>query len=174
MAQVIVHRSHGSGPSVGFCHTCLKLLVETFEFADALLFMGEHLYHSLAVHHLFNVSIHYTKVLLLGLEVCTRLLSQKSCGKECNEDEGNDYQKENPAVHSHGHQDHQKGHGCSEKLHQAIGHQLVQGICIIGKAAHDGASSVPVEIGERQRLKLIKHLDPHVIDSVLGNAHHYP
>ena len=135
--------------------------------------MAKDLDHLLAIHHLFNVAIHNTEVLLLFCKVFARFPSDFARHQQRDTDHRQCKQGEWNVQNHHAAKDAQYCNATGTNLRQALADKLTQGICIIGIDAHDVAMHVGIKITDGQPLHAGKQFHTQISQRSLRDIDHH-
>ena len=149
-----------------------KLFVQLFEFINAFLFVIEYLYDLLTFHHLFNISVFFSEVVLLGKKVFSALACDIFGDKQHYR-----YHKQCQQSQRNTEHEHTCKHGyycyCAvEHLYKALTNHLPESIYVVGINTHYVAVRMRVKILYRQAFHMSKDFASQVLHRTLSNVNH--
>ena len=161
-----------AGIGVGLAADLIKLVIGSVEIGDAGRFMVEDLDDLLAAHQLLRQALHGAGGLLLAHKVTGAAAADHLGGIE-HGDNAKDEDKGQPeAEPEHDGEDGQDDGAGLDQIRKSLGHQLAEGIDVVGVMRHDIAVCVGIEVAERQPLHAVKHLAAELVQKALGHIGH--
>ena len=171
----IAHDGHEDiGQNIRVGRIFSQFFIELIEIFLGLLFVIEDFDDLLSGDHFLDISIHCSQRLLLLHEEAAGFAADSPRQPEHEENDHQHQHRQRDAQVDHRRQHHHDGGPGGEQLDQRLGHQLPQGIRIVGVAAHDIAEMIRIKIPDRELLHVGKHLVPDFFQHALGHHDHDP
>ena len=154
-----------------FC-TVKQSVVEFIKFLLRLFLMAEYLDHLLAFHHLFDISVQNSQILLLAYKVFSTLGTKITHNFNHNGNHDNDEHGQRNAQHQHGDKGTHNGNHGAQHLRNTLTDHLTQRVRIVGITAHDITMRMGIKIFNRQTFHMSKHVVTDPFQGSLGHIHH--
>ena len=166
------HHCSGKGLRVG-----RALLIGVVALVKSLFGLGlvvKDLYDLLPLDHLLNIAVDIPQILLLRPEVPAAALAYGHNNQEHQPQGKQRHQKQYWAEVQHHANNARKGQRVGKQTHQTVIQNLVDGLDIVGIAAHQFAVGVGVKVAEGQALHPGEEVLPDGMGGLLGDVDHNP
>ena len=134
--------------------------------------MVEHLDDLLALHHLLDIAVHGAQRLLLCLKAHAASAANALDHQQHQHQKGKGDQRQHPVHIQHHNNNADKRQGAGHHAGEAGVDHLRHGVHVVGKAAHQVAGLVGVEVPQGQVLQFVEQILPHLGHRPLGDMHH--
>ena len=174
ISDLCTGRHQNIGKFIGIVRTLKQLVIQFVKFTKTLLLMAENLNNLLALHHLLNISVYNTKVLLLFHKVLTTKTGKIFAGNQHNPNHKQCHNGKRYIQNNHTYQNADNGNHTGNQLWNTLTDHLTQGVNIICINGHDITVCMRIKIFNRQGLHTLKHLISKIAQSSLTDINHQP
>ena len=152
----------------------LEALVELREARNILVLMVENLDDLLSGHHLLNVAVGSTQILLLLQEILSGDLSHIGEDHEQHQYHKDGDERQRNVQNEHADQGHDDRKARVDDLRNTLGVELPQRINVVGIDRHDITVGVLIKVLQRQVLHVGEDLFAEALHGTLTDIHHKP
>ena len=158
VSQLRVDRHQDIGKIIRGERAAVQLIVPSGKFLFNRFLVIKHLDDLFTCHHLFNIAVQASKVLLLLHKELPGQPSQLPGNQKHYDNHAHGHQCQRYIQNDHADRNADDGNGAVDKLGDTLADHLPQGVDIIGVHRHNVAAHMGVKIADRKRLHPLKQV----------------
>ena len=172
ISKLCIDRSDDIRKRIGIVSTLIQIVINFFEFFDILLFMTEYLDNLLAIHHLFDKAVDFTKIPLLFYKEISGKSGHLFCHSQHDRYHNQRCNRQRDVQNQHTDKDTDNRDCTVDDLRDTLTDHLAQSINIICINRHNIAVRMRIKIFDWQLFHIAEQIISQIPQGSLGHINH--